>query len=134
MKSYKICNTCIIDNSYDVNVEFYDGKCSYCKNYDKNIKPLLKNNFNKKKEYASNLVNKIKKDKKKYLSSYDCLIGVSGGVDSSFLVYHAVKNLKLNPLIYHVDTGWNNKIAVSNIEKILEKFELDLHTEVIDWN
>jgi len=134
MKSYKICNTCIIDNSYDVNVEFYDGKCNYCKNYDKNIKPLLKNNLNKKQEYASNLVNKIKKDKKKYLSSYDCLIGVSGGVDSSFLVYHAVKNLKLNPLIYHVDTGWNNKIAVSNIEKILEKFELDLHTEVIDWN
>lgn len=133
MNSYKICNTCIIDNSYDANVKFFNGRCNYCINFENKIKPNLELNLKKKKQFEDSLIKKIHKDKKKNNSEYDCLIGVSGGVDSSFLVYHAVKNLKLKPILYHVDTGWNNRIAVSNIEKIMDKFNLDLYTEVIDW-
>lgn len=133
MKKYKICNTCIIDNCYDVNVKFLNGKCSYCINFENNIYPSLIKNLKKKKQFEDNLIKKLNYDRRKNKSDYDCLIGISGGVDSTFLVYHVVKNLNLKPLLYHVDTGWNNRIAVSNIEKLIEKFNLDLFTEVIDW-
>jgi N-acetyl sugar amidotransferase len=133
MKKYKICNTCIIDNCYDINVKFSNGKCSYCINFESNIRPNQIKNLKKKKQFEDYLIKKLTYDRKKNKSDYDCLIGISGGVDSSFLVYHVVKNLNLKPLLYHVDTGWNNRIAVSNIEKLIEKFNLDLFTEVIDW-
>ena len=131
---YQICEKCVIDNTSYTNVTFNQhGICSYCLNFDKNIKPKLIKNLNNK-YFSKNLRRKLYLAKKLNNSNYDCLIGVSGGVDSSYLVYHAVTNLKLKPLLYHVDTGWNNSIAVSNIEKIINKFELDLHTDVIDWN
>ena len=134
MIEYQICSNCIIDTNYDNKVKFYNGKCSYCINFEKKIRPSLEKNLNNQKKYSVDLFKRLKIDQKKNKTDHDCLIGVSGGVDSSYLVYHAVKNLKLNPLIYHVDTGWNNRIAVSNIEKLINKFNLDLHTEVIDWN
>jgi N-acetyl sugar amidotransferase len=63
---------------------------------------------------------------------YDCIIGLSGGVDSSYLVYMAVKN-GLRPLVVHVDCGWNSEFAVKNIENIVNKLNLELHTFVVDW-
>lgn len=134
MIKYKICKSCVIDTNYDINVKFYDNLCSYCINYKKNIKPALKKNLDNQKKFSNYLIKKLKNDKKKNKTNYDCIIGVSGGVDSSFLVYYVVNELKLKPLLYHVDTGWNNQIAVSNIEKLIEKYNLDLYTEVIDWN
>jgi predicted Fe-S protein YdhL (DUF1289 family) len=79
-----------------------------------------------------NYINKIKKNgiKKKY----DCLIGLSGGADSSYLLYYAVKILKLRPLAYAVDTGWNLNVAIENIEKLVKGLGVDLYTEVINWN
>ena len=134
MSKYQICKRCVIDNASYVNTKFNShGICSYCLNFDKNIKPKLFQNI-KNKNFAIKLKQKLNLSKKFYKSDYDCLIGVSGGVDSSYLVYHAVTDLNLKPLLYHVDTGWNNSIAVSNIEKIIDKFGLDLHTDVIDWN
>jgi len=64
---------------------------------------------------------------------FDCIIGVSGGVDSSYLVYLAKAELGLRPLVFHVDAGWNSQIAVNNIEKIVDGLGLDLYTEVINW-
>ena len=58
---------------------------------------------------------------------------MSGGVDSSYLTHYAVTELGLKPLVFHVDAGWNSKVAVNNIEKIVDKLGLDLFTEVIDW-
>ena len=58
---------------------------------------------------------------------------MSGGVDSSYLTHYAVAELGLKPLVFHVDAGWNSKVAVNNIEKIVDKLGLDLFTEVIDW-
>ena len=64
---------------------------------------------------------------------FDCIIGMSGGIDSSYLVYLAKEKLGLRPLVFHVDAGWNSQQAVHNIERIVDKLELDLYTEVIDW-
>lgn len=64
---------------------------------------------------------------------FDCIIGMSGGIDSSYLTYIAKEKLGLRPLVFHVDAGWNSQTAVNNIEKIIEKLGLDLYTEVIDW-
>ena len=131
MKKYQICKKCVIDNLSYRNVEFDEhGVCAYCTNFQNNIEPFLIQNKKSKNQninFKKNLNTQNNKD-------YDCLIGVSGGVDSSYLVYHAVENLKLNPILYHVDTGWNNAIAVSNIEKLIDKYNIDLYTEVIDWN
>ena len=64
---------------------------------------------------------------------FDCIIGVSGGIDSSYLTYVAKAQLDLRPLVFHVDAGWNSQIAVNNIEKLVDGLGLDLYTEVIDW-
>jgi len=108
-----------------------DGICEYCNNYKKNIlnywapEGLGYDKFEQ-------ILTKIKKEGKN--NDHDCLIGVSGGADSSYLVHLAKKKLGLNPLVFHVDAGWNSKISVNNIEKLIDGLGLDLFTEVIDWN
>ena len=74
---------------------------------------------------------KIKRDGKN--RDFDCIIGVSGGLDSSYTAYVAKEIMDLNPLIFHVDAGWNTQSAVSNIEKLINGLQVDLYTEVIDW-
>lgn len=64
---------------------------------------------------------------------YDCVIGVSGGVDSTYLAYFVKRVLGLNPLAVHMDNGWNSELAVSNIEHMISELKIDLHTEVLDW-
>lgn len=108
-----------------------NGICDHCNNYFKNIEP----NWPFKNGKANDLyeiVKKIKKAKPKG-SKYDCLMGISGGVDSSYMAYFAKEKLGLNPMLYHIDAGWNSDIAVSNIEKVCNTLELDLNTEVINW-
>ena len=65
---------------------------------------------------------------------FDCIIGMSGGIDSSYLVYLAKEQLGLRPLVFHVDAGWNSQEAVNNIERIVDGLKLDLYTEVINWD
>jgi N-acetyl sugar amidotransferase len=65
---------------------------------------------------------------------FDCIIGMSGGIDSSYLTYMAKEQLELRPLVFHVDAGWNSQEAVNNIEKLVDGLGLDLYTEVIDWD
>ena len=64
---------------------------------------------------------------------FDCILGMSGGVDSSYLLHFVVQELGLRPLVFHVDAGWNSQIAVNNIQVMVEKLGLDLYTEVINW-
>ena len=115
----------------DPNITFNKrGESNYYTNFIENISPSWTNDgskFYKLKKIA----NKIRKDGKN--NEFDCIIGVSGGVDSSYLVYLAKEILQLRPLIYHVDGGWNSRLAVSNIEKLIDKLKLDLHTDVIYW-
>lgn len=76
-------------------------------------------------------VNRIRREGRN--RDFDCILGMSGGIDSSYLLYLAVERFGLRPLVFHVDAGWNSQIAVNNIEKLVDGLQLDLFTEVIDW-
>ena len=130
-RTYQQCVNCVMDTSAPKITFDSDGICEYCNNYKKNIlnywapEGLGYDKFEQ-------ILTKIKKEGKN--NDHDCLIGVSGGADSSYLVHLAKKKLGLNPLVFHVDAGWNSKISVNNIEKLIDGLGLDLFTEVIDWN
>lgn len=83
------------------------------------------------KEREDFMVKEIKKSGKG--KKYDCIMGLSGGVDSSYLAHYATQELGLRVMAVHVDAGWNSEIAVNNIENIVKKLNIDLHTIVIDW-
>lgn len=126
----KICSNCIMDTT-DPNITFDErGWCDYCCNYYKNILP----NWHPDKIgeiMLARIIEKIKKEGKS--RAHDCIIGISGGIDSSYVTYIAKEKYGLRPLIFHVDAGWNSQEAVNNIEKIIDGLNLDLYTEVIDW-
>ncbi len=107
-----------------------NGLCDYCNNFYKNILPNWHTDDLGQIE-IDKMLSKIKKDAKG--RNYDCLLGISGGVDSSYLAYLAVEKFGLKPLIFHVDAGWNSQQAVHNIECIVEGLGLELHTEVVNW-
>jgi N-acetyl sugar amidotransferase len=115
----------------DSNIKFDDkGICDHCNNFYNNIKPNWHPDEYGEKELLK-IVEKIKKEG--INKDYDCLMGISGGVDSSYMAYLAKVKFGLRPLIFHIDAGWNSQQAVNNIEKIIDKLGLDLHTEVINW-
>ncbi len=128
---YQICNNCVMDTSDQDIVFDEDGICDHCNTYYQKILPNWhtdeKGNIKLQK-----ILDKIKKDGNG--KDFDCIIGMSGGIDSSYLTYIAKKKFDLRPLIFHVDAGWNSQIAVNNIEKLVDKLGLDLFTEVINWN
>jgi len=106
-----------------------NGVCDYCRNY----KLKLKTDIDSKSLLdLEKYIEKIKLDGKK--DKYDCIIGLSGGADSSYLVYYAKELLGLRPLVFTVDTGWNLNVAIENIERLVKGLNLDLYTEVINWN
>ena len=129
-RPYQICNNCIMDTSDSKIVFDASGRCEYCDNYYKNILPNWHTDERGEREIMAQ-VEKIKADGKG--KDHDCLIGLSGGVDSSYVVYLAKEKFGLRPLLYHVDAGWNSQQAVNNIEKLVDGLELDLFTEVINW-
>lgn len=106
------------------------GESDYAVNFDKNILPSWKYGMNNP-DYLIKVADKIKSSKHK--NKYDCIIGISGGLDSSYMLYIAKEIMGLNPLAFHVDAGWNTNQAVSNIEKLVKGLQVDLYTEVIDW-
>ncbi len=126
----KICSNCIMDTTSPGITFDDDGKCEYCQNFYNNILPNWKTNH-KGWDSIIKIVNKIKKDGKG--KNYDCLMGISGGVDSSYMAYLVKVKFGLRPLLFHIDAGWNSQQAVNNIEKIVDKLGIDLHTEVINW-
>lgn len=107
-----------------------NGICDHCNDFEKNVKPKWFPNQEGLKRLKST-VTKIKKDGKD--RDFDCILGMSGGVDSSYLLHLAVKELGLRPLVFHVDGGWNSELAVNNIQVMIDKLGLDLYTEVINW-
>jgi N-acetyl sugar amidotransferase len=128
--SYKICTNCVMDTS-DSRIKFDEnGVCDHCNDFQINVKPNWHPNEEGLKRLEST-VSKIKEDGKN--RDFDCLLGMSGGVDSSFLLHLAVKELGLRPLVFHVDGGWNSELAVNNIQVMIDKLGLDLYTEVINW-
>lgn len=126
---HRVCVRCVMDTS-DPLIEFDEnGICNHCRKYDDYVSHMPSPDQNK--QILDNLVKRIKADGSG--KEYDCVIGLSGGVDSSYLAWYAVKKLGLRPLVVHVDTGWNSELAVNNIQNIVQKLKLDMHTLVIDW-
>ncbi len=129
-RDYQICTNCIMDTS-DSGITFdEDGRCDYCRNFYQRILPHWANGLKGEPELEATLAEIKKAGKGK---EHDCVIGLSGGVDSSYVTYLAKEEFGLRPLLYHVDAGWNSQEAVSNIEKLVDKLNLDLFTDVIDW-
>lgn len=107
-----------------------DGVCDHCIGYYGDIQPNWHTDERGQKA-LERTVEKIKKAGRG--KDFDCIMGVSGGIDSSYLTYVAKEKLGLKPLVFHVDAGWNSQIAVNNIERLVDNLGLDLYTEVIDW-
>ena len=130
MSKYQMCTKTIMDTT-DPTITFNEkGESDYYTNYINTIKP---NWHTDKKGHAElmKIAKKIKKDGKN--RDFDCIIGLSGGLDSSYVAYVAKDIMGLRPLIYHVDAGWNTDKAVGNIEKLVNGLGLDLYTDVINW-
>lgn len=129
-RAYRICANCIMDTS-DSNITFDNrGWCDYCNNYHQNILPNWHPDARGEREMLA-VAETIRNEGRD--RDHDCIIGVSGGVDSSYVALLAKEKLGLRPLIFHVDAGWNSQQSVNNIEKMVDGLHLDLHTEVIDW-
>lgn len=130
MNDYKICNNCIMDTSDPTLTFDNQGICVYCRNFEKEIRP----NWHPNQRGINNIMPTIKKIQKEGEGKdHDCLIGLSGGLDSSYVTYVAKEKFGLRPLIFHCDAGWNSDLGVSNVQKIVEGLNLDLVTEVINW-
>tara|TARA_B100001758_G_C18414488_1_gene618409 strand:- start:2828 stop:3931 length:1104 start_codon:yes stop_codon:yes gene_type:complete len=107
------------------------GICDHCNTFFKKILP----NWHTDEKGEKTLRDIVKKIKRAGRSNkdFDCLMGVSGGIDSSYLLYVMKEKYGLRPLVFHVDAGWNSQIAVNNIERLIDGLNLDLYTEVINW-
>jgi N-acetyl sugar amidotransferase len=126
----KICAKTVMDTS-DPNIIFdKNGISDYYYNYINKILPSWETGP-KGKEKLLKIAQKIKFESKN--KPFDCIIGMSGGLDSSYALYIAKEVMGLRPLVFHVDAGWNTDQAVGNIEKMIEGLELDLYTDVINW-
>jgi len=128
--NYKMCTRCVMDTTDPLIVFDEKGVCNHCTSALKKLETITFRSEAERQMALDKIVNKIKDTGKG--NKYDCIIGLSGGVDSSYLAY-VVKNLGLRPLAIHVDNGWNSELAVKNIENIVRKLDIDLYTHVIDW-
>jgi putative aminotransferase len=129
-RAYQICKHCIMDIS-DPNIIFDEhGWCDYCNNFESTILPNW--HTDQKGEAALKLMSdKIRQEGKG--KDFDCIIGLSGGLDSSYVAFIVKVKMGLRPLLFHVDAGWNTDRAVGNIEKLVDGLGLELYTEVINW-
>ena len=130
MNEIQTCTNCVMDTT--VSKIFFDekGVCDHCNTYYNDILPKWHTDERGEKELWK-IINKIKQEGKG--KDFDCIMGMSGGIDSSYLLYMMVVKFGLRPLVFHVDAGWNSQIAVNNIERLIDGLDLDLYTEVINW-
>jgi|TARA_R110002124_G_scaffold32704_10_gene109246 N-acetyl sugar amidotransferase len=130
MRNYQICVNCVMDTS-DTNITFDDqGVCDHCNGFRTHVAPRWHPDDTGRQMFARTVEEIRRRGKGK---PFDCIIGLSGGLDSSFLLHQVVTEFHLRPLVFHVDGGWNTDIAVNNIQVLVEKLGLELFTEVINW-
>jgi N-acetyl sugar amidotransferase len=130
MIDYQICSKTIMDTSDPRIVFNEEGESDYYINFIHNILPNWHPNELGQYELMR-IAEKIKKNGRN--RDFDCIIGLSGGLDSSYVAFVAKEIMGLRPLLFHVDAGWNTDKAVGNIEKLCNGLNLDLFTEVINW-
>ncbi len=130
MKEYKQCIKCVLGTNDDIDINFnYAGICNHCIGYQELASQILLPPEIAKARLEQ-IVDKIKSDGKG--KKYDTMLGVSGGVDSTYLAYLS-KQMGLRVLLFHFDNGWNSELAVMNIENLSKKLGFDLYTYVVDW-
>jgi N-acetyl sugar amidotransferase len=126
---YQICNRCVMDTS-DPDIVFdNEGNCNHCSSALELGRQTWFPDENGERK-LQHIVEKIKYEERN--NEFDCIIGLSGGVDSSYLAWFARK-LGLRALVVHVDCGWNSELAVKNIENIVKQLNIELHTFVVNW-
>ncbi len=122
------CSRCIMDSKNDPDLKLNRFEvCNHCEKYEESLKFLISNY-----EHPERFQNLIKQIKSSANTKYNCVIGISGGVDSTYLAYIAKVN-GLKPLLVHCDNGWNSELAVQNINNICKYTGFDLETLVLDW-
>lgn len=130
MRTPQVCINCVMDTS-DTRITFDSfGVCDHCRTFRNKILPNWHTDERGERRLRA-LVAEIKASGRG--KDFDCIIGMSGGIDSSYLT-HVATEFGLRPLVFHVDAGWNSQEAVNNIEKLVDRLGLDLYTEVIDWD
>jgi N-acetyl sugar amidotransferase len=129
-ESVRRCSRCVLDTTVPDITFDADGVCQFCHDYDTRIARELRYDEAGQARLAEIVADMKARGRKR---EYDCIIGVSGGVDSTYVAYLTKRKHGLNPLAIHLDNGWNSELAVQNIERTLNHLEIDLHTDVIDW-
>lgn len=129
MTEFNICSRCVCDTTIP-GIRFDDrGVCNFCKSHDLLLQYYPQDETDRQ-HLLNELVDRIKQRGKK--KKYDCIVGVSGGTDSTYTLY-MTKKLGLRPLAVHFDNGWDTVTAVTNIKNATSKLDIDLYTYVVDW-
>lgn len=130
-RAYKQCTRCVMDTTAaDITFD-ENGICNYCTKFLEQSSHIIHEDPADKEARLQELVQQVKASGKG--KPYDCIVGVSGGVDSSWTLVE-VKRLGLRPLAVHMDNGWNSELAQNNIANLVNRLGVDLHTHVIDWD
>lgn len=130
-RKYQICNCCVMDTSDEDIVFDENGVCMRCNEYKKRILPAW--NYGKGHEdELSTLLKEIKRKGKG--KKYDCILGLSGGLDSSYMLHLAVKEWGLRPFVFHIDAGWNLSVVEENIKRLTDKLGVKLHIKKMNWD
>lgn len=130
VQPYRICTRCVMDSSARQIAFDDEGICSYCRAFEKRIAKTIGSTAEQKQTHLEAMLTNLKKDGTG--KKYDCIVGVSGGVDSSWVLVKAVE-MGLRPLAVHMDNGWNSELAQNNIANLIGNLGVDLYTYVIDW-
>lgn len=130
-KPYQVCANCVMDTT-DPAITFDEkGICDQCRDFYSRVLPTWDTGPRGRMQLERTL-HQIRLAGRG--RDFDCIIGLSGGIDSSYLTHLAKVEFGLRPLVFHVDAGWNSQVAVNNIEKLIDGLGLDLYTVVIDWD
>ncbi|MET3454074.1 N-acetyl sugar amidotransferase [Pseudomonas kilonensis] len=129
-KKYQVCTRCVMDTSapdisFDVN-----GVCNFCSYFERQISKIVFVSEEERAIQRKLFIDKVKQAGKG--KRYDCVMGLSGGVDSSYALDLAVKE-GLRPLAVHMDNNWNSELAANNIKNLVSGLDVDLYTHVIEW-
>lgn len=130
-REYQVCSKCVMDTT-DANISFDEhGVCDRCREYEERILPSWNHGKGHEQELAKILADIKRSGQDK---EYDCILGLSGGLDSTYMLHLAVKEWGLRPFVFHIDAGWDLPVAKENIRKVTEGLGVKLHNEVMDWN
>lgn len=128
---YQVCTNCVMDNTDEDIVFDEHGVCMRCNEYKERILPEWNHGEGHEAELEALLADIKRKGE---TNQYDCILGLSGGLDSTYLLHLAVSKWGLRPFVFHVDAGWDLPVAVNNIQRVTEKLGVDLHIEKMDWD